>query len=373
MTEVAEPSTAAGVPAPAPRPRAATDLPLASSTATLVDVDRGSRPASRPGSADDRLAALEAFEALPIEPNQLYTPYVDLRAADLGDVVAYEPTPGTAAGASAVPEGTAATALVRRGRRAVDRDSATPPRGRRARRAARRLRRARSRGRPRPARPTPLLPPTTGSPSSAARPGARACVVHVPAGVRVERPIVVRWSVGAPGRALHRAGRRRPRATAPRRRSSRRSSPPTPPCPASQALFTSTTEVRLGAGARLAMASLQEAGPDQVVFQQRRADDRRGRGPPLGARAARRPARPLPRRQRPRGRPEHGRAGRDRVRRRRPAPRPHLVHAPRRPRHDGPAPVQGRAARQGPQLPQGPDHDRAERRSGPTATSASSG
>jgi len=41
--------------------------------------------------------------------------------------------------------------------------------------------------------------------------------------------------------------------------------------PGSQALFTSTSEIHLGAGSRLAMASLQEAGPDQVVFQQRRA------------------------------------------------------------------------------------------------------
>ena len=39
-----------------------------------------------------------------------------------------------------------------------------------------------------------------------------------------------------------------------------------------QALLCATTEIRLGAHARLAMASLQETGPDQVVFQQRRAD-----------------------------------------------------------------------------------------------------
>jgi Fe-S cluster assembly protein SufD len=38
-----------------------------------------------------------------------------------------------------------------------------------------------------------------------------------------------------------------------------------------QALLCATTEIRLGAHARLAMASLQETGPDQVVFQQRRA------------------------------------------------------------------------------------------------------
>ena len=42
--------------------------------------------------------------------------------------------------------------------------------------------------------------------------------------------------------------------------------------PGQQALFSGTTEIRLGAHARLAMASLQELGPDHIVFQQRRAD-----------------------------------------------------------------------------------------------------
>jgi Fe-S cluster assembly scaffold protein SufB len=41
--------------------------------------------------------------------------------------------------------------------------------------------------------------------------------------------------------------------------------------PGAQALLSSTTEIRLGAHARLAFASLQETGPDQVVFQQRMA------------------------------------------------------------------------------------------------------
>jgi len=35
------------------------------------------------GELDDRLAALEAYGALPAESNQLYTPYIDLRAARL--------------------------------------------------------------------------------------------------------------------------------------------------------------------------------------------------------------------------------------------------------------------------------------------------
>ncbi len=87
----------------------------------------------------------------------------------------------------------------------------------------------------------------------------------------LEAPIVLRRSVGEPGRAVHvrtivELGRgaeaslveelvASPGAVAGR-----------------QALLTSTTEVRLAAHARLALASLQETGPDQVVFQQRLAE-----------------------------------------------------------------------------------------------------
>ena len=150
-----------------------------------------------------------------------------------------------------------------------------------------------------------------------------------------------RWRRGVPRRGA-RAVRRR------RRRAARRCSP-------------TTTEIRLGRRrpARDGEPPGARTGPGRVPAAARR--DRRGRRPPLGARAARRPARPLARGQRARGRPEHGRAGRDRVRLRRPAPRPDLVHAPRRPRHDGPAAQQGRAARPRAELHEGPDHDREER------------
>ena len=59
---------------------------------------------------------------------------------------------------------------------------------------------------------------------------------------------------------------------APRRRWSRSWCRPTAVVAGGQALFTNTTEIRLGSRARLGMASLQELGPDQVVFQQRIAD-----------------------------------------------------------------------------------------------------
>src|SRR5690348_5715431 len=37
----------------------------------------------------ERIAAWQAYEALPIEANQLYTPYIDLRAASLEDTRPY--------------------------------------------------------------------------------------------------------------------------------------------------------------------------------------------------------------------------------------------------------------------------------------------
>ncbi len=92
----------------------------------------------------------------------------------------------------------------------------------------------------------------------------------VPDGVRLTQPIVVRWSVGAPGRALHartvvELGEGASASLVEEIVVSDAA------VPGSQALFTSTSEIHLGTGARLAMASLQETGPDQVVFQQRRA------------------------------------------------------------------------------------------------------
>src|SRR5262245_53649578 len=70
-------------PAPRPRPvrRALDDLGL---VVTAEDIERIS--AGEPEwLADDRRAAFEAFKSLPSEPNRLYTPYIDLRPAELGE------------------------------------------------------------------------------------------------------------------------------------------------------------------------------------------------------------------------------------------------------------------------------------------------
>ncbi len=66
----------------------------------------------------DRLAALEKVAALPAEPNQLYTSYIDLRAVDFAAVEPYPPTPAAQDAREAqLPEG--ASALVHVDERAV--------------------------------------------------------------------------------------------------------------------------------------------------------------------------------------------------------------------------------------------------------------
>ena len=85
MTQAPAPSSARP---PRPPRRAPSDLPFRFADAALADrlaTDRG-----EPGwLRTERLAAATAFESLPIEANQLYTPYVDLRSASLEEAQPY--------------------------------------------------------------------------------------------------------------------------------------------------------------------------------------------------------------------------------------------------------------------------------------------
>jgi Fe-S cluster assembly scaffold protein SufB len=268
LTEVADPSTA---PPPPRRARAATTDLSYRLDPSLVH----RRAAEEPDwLGDERRRALAAFETLPIEPNRLYTPYVDLRAAVLGDVRAYESTElapsGVTAAAGGPGEGVAA--LV-----AFDEDRVTAlaiDEG--ARRAGVTLEPLGALVARDPALARSLLtgPSTLAADDRLAQLSLagwnQGVVVRVPAGVVLDAPIVVRWAVGAPGRALHTRtvvdlGEGAEAALV------EELVPSDAVAPGSQALFTATTEIRLAAHARLAMASLQELGPDQVVFQQRRA------------------------------------------------------------------------------------------------------
>jgi len=226
--------------------------------------------------ADDRRAALARYRDLPLESNRLYTPYVDVRAADLAGVTAYGETAAMPHGDDNLPDGVAGLAELREdGIATIALDGAARAAGvtletlgsliRRDPEAARRL----------IADPASL--PADDKLAQLTRASwNQGIAVRVPAGVRLDRPIAIRWQSGAPGRALltrtvvelgDGAAATCVEELAP--------SGPEIACAAGetvpQALFTGSLEVRLGRGSDLAVASLQELGPRSIVFQHRDA------------------------------------------------------------------------------------------------------
>ena len=270
MTEVAETSTPSR-PARAPR-RAPDDLPFSFIDADLVTAIGAAR--SEPEwLREDRAAALERFAALPVEGNRLYTPYVDLRAASLEGAAPYR----IAAAAAATPvEGvhgpSDATAglleLVEDRVATATIDPAAAAAGVRLMTLGQLVRQDPDLARNLLA-DDPVLPTDDKLAWLGRAAWTQGVVLHVPAGVRVERPVVLRWSVGAPrtliGRTIIVLGEGAEASIVEELLTSGGVEP------GAQALLSLTTELRLGAHARLGLSSLQETGPDQIVFQQRLA------------------------------------------------------------------------------------------------------
>ncbi len=266
-----EPSTA---PAPRPRParRAPTDLPFIFADRTLVEALADQRREPEWLRAE-RHAALAAFDTLPIEPNQLYTTYLDLRNAELAATQPYvrtatAPNPiastrlpeGVAglidlredgvAGLVLEPAAIAAGVILETFGAALARD----PQGLRAELEG-------GHGLPDDDRLAALA---RGFWSQGVR-------LHVPGGVRLERPIVLRWSVGVSDRAL--IGRTRISLGEGAQASIVEELGPSGliPTGATQSLLVGTLEVTLGRDARLEVASLQELPPSAIAFQHRHA------------------------------------------------------------------------------------------------------
>jgi Fe-S cluster assembly protein SufD len=272
VSGVAEASTSTAAPAPGRGESRSRRRASPADLSYRLDQDLiASRAAGEPEwLAADRLAALAAFDALPIEPNQLYTGYVDLRAAQLADAVAWDAVDNGGDASSALEPGLSALLAFDDQRVAsLGIDEASRAAGVIVETLGALVERD-------PDLARSLLTDAGSLPvddrlaqlSRAA--WNQGAFVHVPAGVVLERPIVVRWAVGAPGRALH------ARSIVVLDDGAQASLveeivPSSGAAAGQQSLFTSTTEVRLGSHARLAMASLQESGPDLVVFQQRRA------------------------------------------------------------------------------------------------------
>jgi Fe-S cluster assembly scaffold protein SufB len=221
--------------------------------------------------AADRRAALARFRALPVESNRLYTPYVDLRAADLEGISPYEAPAKEAGGRVALPDGTAALAELREDAvDALELDDEARAAGvtletlggliGRDPKTARRL-----------LEDDATLPADDALAQLTRAGWNQGIAVRVPAGLKLDRPIVLRWTAGAPGRALLtrtivELGDGASASVVEELRG-----PTSASADESQALFTGSLEVRLGRGSELAVASIQDFGPRQVAFQHRNA------------------------------------------------------------------------------------------------------
>jgi Fe-S cluster assembly scaffold protein SufB len=234
----------------------------------------------------DRLEGLRAFEALPIETNPLYTTYIDLRNAHLAGArpnLDPETLPdGEGRDPKLLPEGAAGFAELRDDRvtalvLAPDASDAGVVLDTLAGLRARNPELLRS-----------LLEGGCALPSNDKLAQlnralwSRGLVVHVPDGVRLERPIVLRWAAGTPGTALLSRtilsiGENAEASIVEEQVSSTDPSLATTAAVSgaaaadAQAFFAGTTEVRLGAGSTLAFAGLQDFSLGQIAFQHRSA------------------------------------------------------------------------------------------------------
>jgi Fe-S cluster assembly scaffold protein SufB len=240
----------------------------------------------------ERLAAWSAFDALATEPNRLYTPYIDLRPAELMDVRPYVQTaaastaagstdraPGSGArdsGAGVVPaDADGLIELHEDNIVAIGLSAAASQAGVVLETLGAALVRD-------PEGTRILLEGGPGLPANdkfaqmSRAFWTQGIVLRVPAGVRLEKPIVLRWRVGAPQRALltrtlillgEDAGASLLEELSP--------GGPEIACAAGetvpQALFSGTMEVSLGRAANLSVASIQDLGPRQIAFHHRHA------------------------------------------------------------------------------------------------------
>jgi Fe-S cluster assembly protein SufD len=227
----------------------------------------------------ERLAAAEAYEALPLEKNQLYTTYVDLRASDLTAVRPYTRTataPEPSSAAATVSDGVAALIELREdgvaalalGEQAAAAGVTIETFGAALARDPEGFRAAVEGG---------VSLPTDDKLAQLVRAfwnqGVR---LTVPAGINLKDPIVIRWQAGVPGRAI--LGRTLIRIGAGSRASILEELAPSGPeieCaegePVPQSLFAGTLEVLLEDGGDLAIASIQDLPSGVTAFQHRHA------------------------------------------------------------------------------------------------------
>ena len=236
----------------------------------------------------DRLAGLAAFAALPIETNPLYTTYVDLRNARLAEVRPYTGPAAVAAGAAKaalLPDGAAAYAEITENQVTA---LVLSPEAQEAGLILETLDGLRARD---PELLRQLLEGGCALPENdklaqmTRALWSQGLLLRVPDGVRLERPVVLRWIVGAPRTALFARTvisvgedaevsivEEQVSAMSSASDAAAPSGPTDPAGPAGrQAFFAGTTEVQIGAGSTLSFAGLQDLSLRQVAFQHRSA------------------------------------------------------------------------------------------------------
>ncbi len=218
----------------------------------------------------DRAAAFDAFEALPAESNMLYTTYIDLRTAQL-DAARIHGAPRVAPVPVALPDGVDGLLTLTEGDLTASSLSAEAiAAGVELTTLADLLDR-------RPERVRELLDGGATLPADdrfaqlTRALWTQGVVLDIPAGVRLARPVIVRWAAGAADRAL--LGRTLiavgddARATVLEELVGSDAAT----AGAAPSFLAGTLEIHLGREARLEVASLQELPTTTVAFQHRNA------------------------------------------------------------------------------------------------------
>jgi Fe-S cluster assembly scaffold protein SufB len=220
--------------------------------------------------AADRTVAFDAFESLPAETNELYKTYIDLRAAQLGSArLVWSPEtdhvpvalPDGADGLLVLDEGDVTGSVLSDEAMdaGVEFSTVTEMLARRPERIRELIEGGRS------------LPPDDRFAQLTRALWTQGVVLDIPAGVRLGRPIIVRWVTGAPDRALLSrtfiALGDGAQATFLEEMVGSDGASDT----AGQSFLAGTLEVTLGRDARLEVSSLQELPTSVVVFQYRNA------------------------------------------------------------------------------------------------------
>ncbi|HEY3524020.1 MAG TPA: SufD family Fe-S cluster assembly protein [Candidatus Limnocylindrales bacterium] len=279
MTDTAVPTEAvrpispkAAVARPRGPRRAPGDLPFSFADRALAE-----RVASERDEPDwlrhDRLDAIAAFDRLPTEANQLYTPYLDLRSADLFSVEPYVTAALGPAGRGDLPDDVDGLIELREDEVVVAALSGA------ARAAGVSLETLGSFVARDPDAARRILEgggtlPASDRFAQLSR-GLWNQGVHlaVPDGARLERPILVRWAAGRPSRALitRMLVSVGDGATLSLVEEQVASGAEAMAADAAQALFAGTTELVIGRDADVRVASLQTFGSNQVAFAHRQA------------------------------------------------------------------------------------------------------